>query len=163
MVIFIFYFLVSCNIINQTETDKDRESSLQTKAREARRLPETKLKETKETNAYFATSRAAAFPLLQTQRKEHERKDLANRQISNTSVEIGHKGQPERSRIASMLSLESLSTQIYLHYSPLASCKAQRMTSASTLRGEDFGMIFVQILITAPASFLAMTAKAAFE
>ena len=33
----------------------------------------------------------AAFPLLHTQRKEHERKDLADKQISNTSVEIGHK------------------------------------------------------------------------
>ena len=41
--------------------------------------------------------------------------------------------------------------------------KAHRIASVSAIRGEQRGMLLAQTLSTAPRSFLAITAKAAFD
>lgn len=89
-----------------------------TAAKLAGRLPGTKLREPKQSSAYFAVTWAAAFPLLSFQRKRQEEKDLANRLMLKTLVEIAHTELPEPSKMASMLIFESLSTVICLQFFP---------------------------------------------
>ena len=80
-----------------------------------------------------------------------------------TQVEIAHTGEPEGSKMASMLIFESLATAIYLQFSPFSIFKAQWMASISARRGGQRGMHLAQTLSTTPLSFLAITAKVAFD
>ena len=80
-----------------------------------------------------------------------------------TLVEIAHTRKPEGSKMASMLLFESFSTAIFLQFSPYAMFKAHRIVSVSAIRGEQRGMLLAQTLSTTPRSFLAITAKVAFD
>ena len=64
-------------------------------------------------------------------KNKQETKDFSNSQISETREEIAHWWLAVWSRIESIQIFESLSTMIFLHFSPLARCSAHKIASAS--------------------------------
>ena len=114
------YFFDKLQYINQKETDKAKASSSQTEAKVVGRLLENKQRELKQARAYFAVAWATVFPLLLIQKKKQEEKDFAKHLMSKTLAEIVHLGLPEQSKMASMLNFKSLSTMIFLQFSPKA-------------------------------------------
>ena len=160
---FFFFFFDKLQYINQKETDKAEASSSQTEAKVVGRLLENKQRELKQAKAYFAVAWATEFPLLLIQKKKQEEKDFAKHLMSKTLVEIVHLGLPEQSKMASMLNFKSLSTMIFLQFSPKARYRAHKIASVLARRGEHKGMILVQTLITTPTLSLGMIANVALD
>ena len=160
VLLFLFYFLIICNLYYSKTTYKKDNPPDKQKVKRGGGLPLLKQKETLGFKANLATLWAATLQSLLTQLKEQLEKDSAKHKELSSTVLIDQSAYVALADKESKQILASPSTIIWDHASDFANWAAQRIDDASASRGEQLFCNLAQTLITSPLLFQATSARA---